>query len=288
MFHQPLKRGGLVAVLLAVSLCATPFVVATADASRKSEKAQNRAIKRARAATARVAKAVKKVGETAGGIDTRLKAIEAAAPQIVDALTQLKNGLVTAGNGLQTLGDAYQAVEYGRAGVTATNGAVAAGQFATSSDIPDDGNVITTGDDAIIRATANPVTVDLRALIRSNESDGDEDAETSGQAGGFVQVTNADTGVPVDCTGSTAPAGIFGTLPGASIVTPSGTVTNLPLKNLPGGHLRTSTTEPTGTDSVSLLPAGCAFAAAAGDDFKVHWSVNFVDIPTSTTPGPKE
>jgi hypothetical protein len=230
------------------------------------------------------------------GIDGRLKAIEAGVPAVFDALTklgdaaqQLKTGLETAGAALQKLGDAYQAIEYGRAGIFATNGTVAAGSSVTSADIPDDGNAITTGEDAIVVSqAAGAVGIDLKAAIRSNESDGDDAAETAGQAGGYLFVVNLDTGVRVACGGAPNPPGIFGTTPGDSIVTPSGTVQNLPLKNIPGGVLRTDTTKPDAT-STSLLPAPCQFgAAAAGITYSVHYSVNFLDIPTTTTPGPKE
>jgi hypothetical protein len=216
------------------------------------------------------------------GIDGRLKGIEAAAPLIIQGLTDLKAGLTK-------LGDAYTAVEYGRAGIFASNGTVAAGGSVTSADIPDDGNAITTGEDAIVVSqAAGAVGINLRAAIRSNESDGDDAAKTAGQAGGYLFVVNLDTGLRVACTGAPNPPGIFGTTAGDVIVTPSGNVNTLPLKNIPGGVLRTDTSKPDAT-STSLLPAACQFAAgAAGITYSVHYSVNFLDIPTSTTPGPKE
>src|SRR3954469_15657683 len=227
-----------------------------------------------------------------GNIDGRLKAIEAAAPQIIDALGKLKDGLTTVGAGLQKLGDAYQAVEYGRAAITPGDAdlTVAAGGAGTSADIPDDGNAISLNDDAIVVAGAGATneSLNLRALIRSAESDGDSASKTAGQAGGFIQVANADTGARAPCAGAPNPPGIFGTTPGDSIVTPSGTTNTLPLKNIPGGNSRTSTTEPTGANGTSLLPAPCTFAATPGTTYRVHWSVQFLDIPTSTTPGPTE
>jgi hypothetical protein len=220
-----------------------------------------------------------------GNINGRLKVIEAAAPQIIDALQKLQAGLTK-------LGDAYQAVEYGRAAVSPGDAdlTVAAGGAGTSADIPDDGNAISVNDDAIVVAGAGATneSLNLRALIRSAESDGDVSSKTAGQAGGFIQLTNADTGARVACTGAPNPPGIFGTTPGDSIVTPSGTVTTLPIKNIPGGNSRTSTTEPTGTNGTSLLPAPCSFTATPGTTYRVHWSVQFLDIPTSTTPGPTE
>jgi hypothetical protein len=227
-----------------------------------------------------------------GKLDTRVSAIEALGPQIFDALNKLKDGLTAAGAGLQKLGDAYQAVEYGRAALSAGDAdlTIAAGGAGTSADIPDDGNAITVNDDAIVVAGAGATTesLNLRALIRSAESDGDSSGKTAGQAGGFIQLTNADTGARVACIGAPNPPGILGTTPGDTIVTPSGPTTTLPLKNIPGGHSRTDPTEPTGANGTSLLPVGCSFAAAPGTTYKAHWSVNFLDIPTSTTPGPTE
>jgi hypothetical protein len=217
------------------------------------------------------------------GIDGRLKGIEAVAPTILDALTKL--------------GTAYPAVEYGRAGLFAGDAdlTIAAGGTVTSADIPDDGNTITTGEDAIVVAGASAgagESLNLRAGIRSAESDGDPDkggssSTTAGQAGGYISLRNLDTGQRVACAGAPNPPGIFGTTAGDSIVTPSGTVTNLPLKNLPGGFKRTDTTQPTAT-STSLLPAPCTFTATPGTTYAAHYSVNFVDIPTSTSPGPAE
>ena len=294
-----------VALLLAVVVGMMLVPAINASAASKHEKKQNAAIGKAAKAAAtalrRVAAVTKTVGDQtksladlqvlAAGIDGRLKFIEGAAPQIVDGLNQLKAGLTTAAAALQKLGDAYQAVEYGRAGIFAGDAdlTIAAGGTVTSADIPDDGNAITTGEDAIVVAGAGATTesLNLRAAIRSNESDGDDASKTAGQAGGYIFVVDNDTGARAACIGAPNPPGIFGTTPGDSIVTPSGTVTNLPLKNIPGGVLRTDTSKPDAT-STSLLPAPCSFTATPGHTYEVHYSVNFVDIPTSTTPGPKE
>lgn len=265
------------------------------------------------------------LGKELGALNTRLKSAEggvgtilAAAPQLVSGLqtlagvvqNQIGPGLLQLKNvlekqvqpalvrvrdevvpGLQRLGSAYQSVEYGRAGIFAGGPANPAstipGQFTTSADIPDDGNTITTNESAFVVAQAtDTMTIDLRAAIRSAESDGDSTSETAGQAGGFVFVRDG-TGARVACAGAPNPPGIFGTTAGDSIVTPGGTVTNLPLKNIPGGVPRTDTAAPT-SSSTSLLPAACSFAATIGSVYEVHYSVNFVDIPTSTSPGPTE
>jgi hypothetical protein len=311
-----MKRGRTRAALVAVAVGLLLALATTASGAVRGsarEQAQNHRISRVIDATRQLSVKVgnlagsihnagtvltsheQKIGALqtqTGNIDSRLKVIEAAAPQILDALTKLKDGLTAAGAGLQKLGDAYQAVEYGRAALSPGDAdlTVAAGGASTSADIPDDGNTIGVVDDAVIVAGAGATseTLDLRALIRSAESDGDTSAKTAGQAGGFLQVSNADTGARVACTGAPNPPGILGTTAGDSIVTPSGPNTTLKLKNIPGGHLRTDTTEPTGSNGTSLLPAPCSFTATPGTTYRVHWSVQFVDIPTSTTPGPTE
>lgn len=312
-------------VAFAVGLMLVPAIDATAASrSTKREQAQNhrisKVVKQARITALKVASVAGTLGNlnkiVAGNgqklieldaltknIDGRLKTIEAGVPQVFDALTklgtaaqQLKDGLTTVGAGLTKLGSAYQAVEYGRAGIFAGDAdlTIAAGGAVTSADIPDDGNAITTGEDAIVVAGAGATneSLDLKAGIRSAESDGGpaeggSSSTTAGQAGGYIFVVDNDTGARKACIGAPNPPGIFGTTPGDSIVTPSGTVTNLPLKNLPGGFERTDTTQPN-SSSTSLLPAPCTFAATPGHTYEVHYSVNFLDIPTSTTPGPTE
>jgi hypothetical protein len=294
-------------VAVAVGLTLIPASGAMADNTASSartskqsasERKQNRRISQLIAKTATLTTnlaalntKVTDQGTKLNGVDTRLAAIEAAAPQIIDGLTKLKDGLTAAGDGLTKLGAAYQAIEYGRAGLFASGAAtptLAAGGTVTSADIPDDGNPVSVNEDAIVVAGATgQLDLNLRAAIRSNESDGDDAAETAGQAGGYLFVVNLDTGVRVACGGAPNPPGIFGTVAGDSIVTPTGTVTNLPLKNIPGGVLRTDTTKPDAT-STSLLPANCSFGAAIGTTYSVHYSVNFLDIPTTTTPGPTE
>jgi hypothetical protein len=308
-----MNRRRNVAWLLAVAVGLMLVPATGAMAASKHEKKQNAAIgkasKAAARALARTAALTTAVGDhtksladlqtLATGVDNRLKVIEAGVPQVLDGLGKLqaaalalKTGLETAGAGLTTLGDAYKAVEYGRAGIFAGDAdlTIAAGGAVTSADIPDDGNAITTGEDAIVVAGAGATneSLDLKAAIRSNESDGDDAAKTAGQAGGYIFVVDIDTGGGRKaCIGAPNPPGIFGTTPGDPIVTPSGTVTTLPLKNIPGGVLRTDQSKPDAT-STSLLPAPCTFAATPGHTYEVHYSVNFLDIPTSATPGPKE
>ena len=92
-------------------------------------------------------------------------------------------------------------------------------------------------------------------------------------------------------TGGAANVFILGTTSGASIVTPSGTVTNLPLKNIPGGTARTDTAGPV-AGSTNLFPDAlpqCTIVAGAPNEiYEVTHQTNFVDVPTSGSPGPKD
>jgi hypothetical protein len=303
------RKRGLMAVLVCLCLLAVPLAASANAATSRTDRKQNAAIKKHNAAIKKNAAAAKKLaatikalGTSLGTVDGRLKGIEAAAPTLISSLTQLadglgklQTGLETAGGKLTTLGSAYQAVEFGRAALTPGDSdlTIAAGGAGTSGDIPDDGNAISIGDDAVVVAggSATTETLDLRALIRSAEPDGATSSTTAGQAGGFLQLANADTGAKVPCTGAPNPPGILGTAAGDSIVTPSGTVTNLPIVNIPGGNVRTSTVEPTGSNGVNLFPVAlpaCSFTATPGTTYRAHWSVQFLDIPTSTTPGPDE
>jgi hypothetical protein len=303
------RRRGLAATVALVVLSLTVTSLASAASESKQDKAiaKNKAsIKKVVNGIAAVRKSLASLTTTTThvdarvtgvdtrltGVDTRLKGIEAATAPIVSGLEAVKDDLTTQTARLQTLDSAYQAVEFGRAALSPGDADlfIYGGGAGTSADIPDDGNAISLDDTAIIVAGAGATTetLDLRALIRSAESDGDDAEKPAGQAGGFLQVTNADTGARVPCIGAPNPPGILRTPTGESIVTPNGTVTDRPLMNIPGGHSRTDTTEPTGVNGKSLLPVACAFDPTPGTTYSVHWSVQFLDIPTSATPGPDE
>jgi hypothetical protein len=274
------------------------LVAIPASAGVKLERKQNKSIKKLAGAVGGVKSAIKNIedinlGQTASvndahaKADTLKKTVDAIVAIAGSALPALENGLKAAAAGLTTLASAYQSVEYGIAGISVSGVGVVnpAGGSAMSADIPDDGNTIHVGDTAIlVNATGGSVstTVNLNASIRSNEGDGAAGA-TAGQAGGFMYVVNLDTGERVACTGAPNPPGIVGTVAGDSIVTPSGTVTNLSLKNLPGGLARTDTSAPATT-----IAGPCIFSAAAVTTYGVTYSVNFVDVPTSTSPGATE
>ena len=270
----------------------------------------------------------RRLGSAEGGLGTILGAApalingltqlgDAVRNQIAPGLTTVANTLRdTIGPGLTRLGDAYSAVEYGVAAVLldgGSAGAIAAGGSMVSSDIPDDGNPAVVRGRTLIQSTgAGTIDFSLRALIRSNEGD-NAAANTTGQAGGFATVKRVDpattqsdanpvttynqAGVVQDCfdddvtTGGAANQFVLGTPTGATIVTAAGNKTDLNLVNIGGGTPRTDTTGPT-AGSANLFPAAvptCEIdTAGAGELYEVDWTVNFLDIPTTTSPGPKD
>jgi hypothetical protein len=207
-----------------------------------------------------------------------LSFIAAAAPQIIDGLTQLKNGL-------QTLGDAYQAVEYGVAQVNLRGGGAIVNPPGWSADIPDDGNGATVSGFATVISfvPTGQQTVTLNAYIRSNEAD--RDNGPVGQAGGAMTVTGPD-GSFTPCIQAGGTAGVAITPTGEPIQTPSGPITDQPLTNILKGMPRTSQAMP-GGDAPTL--ATCTFTGVGGGKaYTIHWTASFLDIPTSSSPGPRD
>ena len=313
----------LVAACLTVGLSAAPAVAAPSDAAAVAKAAQKKKatteslrkrLVKSEDALRKSGKTLKALEELAKENENGVKFLTAAAPQLISGLTQLRDGSIQLRDGLlalrsaletqvapallrvqdelvpavEDLGAFVQAQEYGRAGIFATGAQVIAGGIIGSADIPDDSNQLTVNERAIITATGPAVAVDLRAAIRGNESDNGV-GETAGQAGGFISVEDS-SGNTVGCAGSPPGAGgIFGTQPGADIETPDGIENDRPLVNLPGGYTRTEDGTPNQSEnSPSLLPAPCQFAATPGQSYRVHYSVNFLDIPKSEDPGPKE
>lgn len=204
--------------------------------------------------------------------------IAAAAPQIVDGLTQLKTGL-------ETLAGAYQAVEYGVARVNVQNAGAIVNPPSWSGDIPDDGNGATTsGTTTFVNGAPREVTLTLNAYIRSNEADVSGENGPVGQAGGTLTVRDA-TGAWVPCTNQGATNGIAITLPGETINTPDGPIRDQPLVNIVRGMPRTDQTLP-GSDAPQLT--SCRFNAGPGMLYTVDYTASFLDIPTTTSPGPRD
>lgn len=318
MRRKPMFVAAATALCLVVSGAPAASAASTPSAKSVNRKVNtvNTRVTRVNSHVNKAAKAIKALealGRTLTGKTTdqgaSLAAALAGVPAIVDGLTQLKDGLTTLasvvstqiGPGLTKLGDAYQAVEYGRSKVVSTDSLSPVQNTAvTSSDIPDDGNpAVANGTALFATNTATPVasTLDVLVDVRSNESDNNAVAGQTGpvgQAGGSMYIKDVTPGASgfVGCgapynTGGNP--GVAGTPAGDSIVTPSGTVTNLTLVNIVNGKLRTDTTDPSPTAvSRSIFPVPCTFTPAVSHLYEVSTQVNFVDIPTTTTPGPKE
>ena len=227
----------VLATVVALALTAIAPAVATAAPKIKANTAQaDAALTQLQAQVKQLQQTVAKLDGQSGGV----AAILAAAPQIIDGLTQLKTGL-------ETLADAYQSVEYGIAQVNIVGGN---GAFAIvnppswSPDIPDDGNGATTSGTVTLVNQSAPraIVLTLNTYVRSNEANLGANGPVA-QAGGTLSVRDGD-GAFVPCTNQGATGGIAVTIPGETIQTPSGPVTNLPLTNILTAKPRTDQTLP--------------------------------------------
>jgi hypothetical protein len=251
----------------AVAACALTAAVPVAASAAKAPKVKantaqtNAALEQVRQQVAELRKAVDELKGQQGGV----AAIVAAAPAIVDGLTQLKNGL-------ETLAAAYQSVEYGIAQVNVVGGGPIVNPPAWSADIPDDGNGASVAGTAVWPNFGGAVTktFTINAYVRTNE------ANTS-----FLF-----------CNGDATTSGLGGITPsGEPIVTPTGPVTNQPLVNIMSAKPRTDQTLP-GGDAPRL--ASCTVDVPASPApgvpmvVKIDWQASFLDIPTTTSPGPRD
>jgi hypothetical protein len=287
-----------------------------AMASKKSEKKQDARIAKVNSRVTKVTKAAAKVTKTVatlstsvtnqgaglvtltttvGGIDARLAGIEAAAPQIIKGLGDLK----TAAEGLQagllalqagtTAGfdkvtATFRAVEYGVAAIYA--GPTQIGVFVGSSDIPDDGNSATAAGSFPTNPTVLPADtpLTLRAVIRSNESDGGATGDPAGQVGGLMYATCS---TPAGC--GTVPFGAIGCSagppPSAPFTTPAG-VLNLKLVNIQEKSSETNPTTPDADDGVLATgpSTACTIPTGGGGSYTITAQAQFFDLPTSATP----
>ena len=258
-----------------------------------------------------LAKKVNALTTAFGPVKDNTDFLTAAAPQLVAGLT--------------TLGQALQSPEYGLAEVTTTSTGVTLQTVASySSDIPDDGNGTTVSGTALMFVNLNGanagaglgqklVNANVSVVVHSAESDVDGSTGPVAEAGGFLYVESGNSSATLP-DGTTSSAGTFnplgrgngvaqlmtcqnvpGGLPatqtpaGASIQTPTGPNTSLQLVNLDTGVGRTSTVTPADADpAVKTITPGCAFTGTPGVPYIIHYSATFVDIPTSTSPGPRD
>lgn len=217
--------------------------------------------------------------------------LASAAPQIVDGLTQLKTGL-------ETLAGAYQSVEYGIAQVNVTGGGSIVNPPSWSSDIPDDGNGATTSGTALWPNFGGTVTktFSVNAYVRSNEANITGASGPVAQAGALMSLTasNPATGQTsfLFCAGDATTGGVGGITPiGEPINTPTGPVKDKPLTNIMSAKPRTDQTLP-GGDAPRL--ASCTVSVPASPApgvpmvVQIQWTASFLDIPTTTSPGPRD
>jgi hypothetical protein len=276
----------------AVAACALTAAVPVAASAAKAPKVKantaqtNAALEQVRQQVAELRKAVDELKGQQGGV----AAIVAAAPAIVDGLTQLKNGL-------ETLAAAYQSVEYGIAQVNVVGGGPIVNPPAWSADIPDDGNGASVAGTAVWPNFGGAVTktFTINAYVRTNEANTGGSGPVA-QAGGFMVATasNPATGATsfLFCNGDATTSGLGGITPsGEPIVTPTGPVTNQPLVNIMSAKPRTDQTLP-GGDAPRL--ASCTVDVPASPApgvpmvVKIDWQASFLDIPTTTSPGPRD
>ncbi|HWV87765.1 MAG TPA: hypothetical protein VNZ62_20110 [Capillimicrobium sp.] len=272
-------RPVLACAVAACALTAAVPVAASAAPKVKANTAQtNAALEQVRQQVAELRQAVDELKGQQGGV----AAILAAAPAIVDGLTQLKNGL-------ETLAAAYQSVEYGIVQANVVGAGTIVNPPSWSGDIPDDGNGATTSGTATLLtfgAGGDAVTVTVNAYVRSNEANLNGDSGPVAQAGATLTVRDS-AGNFLPCAQHGATGGVAMTPMGETIQTPTGPVTNLPLTNIRSAKPRTDQTLP-GADAPQLV--ACTFASVAGVPayYTLEYSASFLDIPRTTSPGPRD
>jgi hypothetical protein len=261
----------------------------SASAASKHETKQNAAIgKTSKAATKalnRIAALTKVVAQQTQGLTdlgVRVKAIEDGVPAVIKGLGDLKVGLTALADGTKAGFDkvtqTFRAVEYGSAGVYA--GTTQIGPFINSPDIPDDGNGASAIGSIPAPGLAASTPLQLKAAIRSNESDGGATGDPAGQVGGLLYATCGSAAgcgaVPAGAIGCTA-----GPPPTSPFVTPVGTL-NLALVNIQQKNSETDPTTP-GSSGVDATGGGTCTIPTAGT-WIITAQAQFFDLPTSATP----
>jgi hypothetical protein len=283
------KLGAACAVAACALIAAAPTSAVAKKAEPKTNTAQaDKALAELKGQVASLGQQVAEVKSTAGAVEF----IMAAAPQIVDGLTQLKTGL-------ETLAGAYQAVEYGVAQVNVVGGGSIVNPPAWSGDIPDDGNGTTTSGTALWPNFGGAVTktFSVNAYVRSNEADccsGQSGPVAQGGALMSVTASNPATGSTsfLFCAGDVTTGGVGGiTRAGEPINTPDGAKKDQPLTNIVTGKPRTDQTRP-GSDAPTLATCTVSVPASPAPGLpmvvQVQWNASFLDIPTTTSPGPRD
>jgi hypothetical protein len=272
MNSKTLRVALCASLLAAFAMCAVPTL---ASASKKSERRQNRAIKRTATAVSKANKAIKALSDSSKGIDGRLKTIEDAAPAIISGLTQLKDaatalktGLEAAGAGLTSLKTLATSQEYGIGQLIVLEPAPnpQEGSFVETPDIPDAVQQAQTEQQFIAQNTGN---LAVSYGIRSAESDGTGASDPAGYC--KVTVTNA-----AGTTQTTAANATFGGLPFQPVDNKSALTSTDPLNaGFPFGLKTNGADADQTTTYVSTVPV------TAGQTYTVGLSC--LDTSPSTT-----
>lgn len=304
---------------------------ATAAHRAGSERKQSSAIKKnakngkkLKRSLGRTDEAVRGLRALVGALQGDVKATQDFVPLVVQALTGLQDGLTTVGARLTTLGSAYGSVEYGAVGVFITPPS-GSGQpesrygTASTSDIPDDGNVavqqatipisvVPSGASSAAGTFAPGSKVEIKAAIRSAESDGATlDGDPAGQVGGIMSLKCAAfAGCAIPGAG-TAPAGAIictvGPTTTSEFQTPAGPQ-RLRVVEVPLASARTDSSQPDFDESDKTVdPLQGSTATGTGGSgpsadgsctlpgpgvYEISANIQFADIPTSANPGPTD
>jgi hypothetical protein len=307
----------LLPLLMIACLAGAVVAVPAASAKPAHSAASSNGSKQLKKSIKKTNKSIKKLAAALAVLTGSNKSNADSIKTIVDGVPAIVNGLTALKDGLTTLGAAYQSVEYGvYHAVISTSGAgpVPPGASDTpngfSPDIPDDGNGAQSSAAFPVpipscgapcggaEIPAGTATVNARASIRSAEADGKAGGDPAGQVAGVYYVTCGTAG---GC-GSTA-AGQSSVPTGAilcSAITPannysytnpaSGQTSLQQLVNIPLSTSRTDQSRPSDdpTDGLTVnATAGntCSFGAVTGRTYLLQMTMQFFDLPTSTSPG---
>jgi hypothetical protein len=227
-----------------------------------------------------------------GDVDSIKKLI----PVVASSLTQLGDSVKALATGGQQLATAFLSVEYGVIGLFNGTNRIAT---LTSSDIPDDGNATSvSGSIPVVNGTGSPMTLTIKAAIKSGETDGTGPSDPAGQVGGILYATcMSPPGAPFNqtCGGVSQTGALVCTPAGPPSLhefdLPDGTTTKQNLENVPFRYSRTNSSVPQFADTNAAgdgnpSPNSCALPPFGV--YNVQVSASFVDIPTSLSPGPSD
>jgi hypothetical protein len=294
------------------------------SSTRRSLSRTNRRLTTTRRQVATARRNISKITTDLGAVARRLQSAEGgvglllgAAPTLISSLQQLGTAvrdqiapglqaLATAvqtqiAPGLQRVGDFISSPEYGAVAgriqlPAAAGGTVNMTPALVSPDIPDSGNpaAMTAAnfpvDLSALPAAAGNAAITIVGAIRSNENDGlGNPAQPAGQMGGALTV--------VCLAGACANAANAAVEPGelacAPVITPesefalpNGETTDERLETILFKTALTDTDEPN-EDSQNILGDGSC-QVRGGGVYGLNINAQAVDIPTSTSPGPKD